>query len=210
MRNRGFTLIELLVVVAIIAVLIAILLPAMQRARDAAKAVACLSQVRQMSIGMSQVIEEGPLGLGPGYFPYAHSYWTAPVTAWYHQVADKVNLGRDTRLFTCPSQPDLPGCGYGYTYGFLGSCGDGKGPTPIKRRLSEIRYPDRVIVACDSNGQYGYDDLVWPWWPGDRHFGGSNVLFVDGHVGWLRFDEMIGWPRDDIHFHDALLFDPPR
>src|SRR5688572_15974577 len=86
MRKRAFTLVELLVVIGIIAVLVAMLLPALNRAREQARMVQCLSNVRQcatIAIGMYAAEHKGtvlPLvgsrsGLNVGPFfngiPYA-------------------------------------------------------------------------------------------------------------------------------------------
>jgi prepilin-type N-terminal cleavage/methylation domain-containing protein len=100
-RIRGFTLIELLVVVAIIAVLVALLLPALQKARDFAKATTCRSQLRQFALASSIYAAENnesfPLTeitpitiMSPGWRQIGSTYFSQSIC---HPISDRKPLG---------------------------------------------------------------------------------------------------------------------
>ncbi|MAE64771.1 MAG: hypothetical protein CMJ18_10935 [Phycisphaeraceae bacterium] len=66
-RRIGFTLVELLVVISIIALLIALLLPAVKKARESVRAVACMSNQRQIYLGLFQYAEDHHQIVVPAY-----------------------------------------------------------------------------------------------------------------------------------------------
>ena len=92
--RAAFTLIELLVVVSIIALLIALLLPALDHARESARTVSCLSQIRQLSIVLRFYLDEYeqwfPYGVDYGY---SGAVWPGALQTYL----------QDTTVWQCPS-----------------------------------------------------------------------------------------------------------
>jgi prepilin-type N-terminal cleavage/methylation domain-containing protein/prepilin-type processing-associated H-X9-DG protein len=94
-RFRGFTLIELLVVIAIIAVLVGLLLPAVQKVREAAARAKCTNNLKQIALGMHNYENafgglppsrtDGTVVTAPNY-PYSHS-WSAALLPHIEQTA---------------------------------------------------------------------------------------------------------------------------
>jgi prepilin-type N-terminal cleavage/methylation domain-containing protein/prepilin-type processing-associated H-X9-DG protein len=86
--HRGFTLLELLVVIGILAVFIALLVPAVQRARDAAARARCQNNLRQIGIGLHLYHDaQGPLppGVRGTNSPYAFMSWLTEILPYVEQ-----------------------------------------------------------------------------------------------------------------------------
>lgn len=83
-RNRGFTLIELLVVITIIGLLMSILMPALQRARKQARAVACQANLHQWSFVFSMYLDDSE-GRFSEFSPEVEHVWMAVMKPYYQE-----------------------------------------------------------------------------------------------------------------------------
>src|SRR5438093_5568418 len=85
-RSKGFTLIELLVVIAIIAILAAILFPVFAQAREKARAITCVSNIKQIGLATAMYVQDYD-----ETFPIA---WGEPDNfTWYLQVDPYIKTG---------------------------------------------------------------------------------------------------------------------
>src|ERR1043166_5863798 len=94
-RERGFTLIELLVAIAIIAILAAILFPVFAQAREKARAISCLSNMKQLgtSLAMYATDYDGSLMQTSYEHPTLKIHWSYIVQPYV----------KNQQIFVCPS-----------------------------------------------------------------------------------------------------------
>jgi prepilin-type N-terminal cleavage/methylation domain-containing protein/prepilin-type processing-associated H-X9-DG protein len=103
-RRKGFTLIELLVVIAIIAILAAILFPVFAQAREKARQISCLSNLKQIGLGFLMYNEdndEDTLNIDKGKLPSPKFPGTTYTPNWYILLDPYV---KDVNLFYCPDR----------------------------------------------------------------------------------------------------------
>ena len=100
-KCHGFTLIELLAVIAIISILAAILFPVMAQAKEQAKQTSCLSDVRQLSLGVMMYLEDfdDSFPMGGWQFPQAPEIPTSQ-SRWYIDIDPYI---RNEQVRICPS-----------------------------------------------------------------------------------------------------------
>ncbi len=176
-------MIELLVVIAIIAILAAILFPVFAQAREKARQTSCLSNEKQITLGLIQYTQDydetGPVvwAYTTGYAAEAGDPWDMRIRPYMgQQVADKASPG----LFSCPSdiQPRVNEALYGHTkrsyaiaalYVWNGGPGAAENLNPGDGVLEEI---------CTLSPLAEYTDPA------------GTILIAESHKGLNRFGRL--------------------
>jgi prepilin-type N-terminal cleavage/methylation domain-containing protein/prepilin-type processing-associated H-X9-DG protein len=182
-RNRSaFTLIELLVVIAIIAILAAILFPVFAQAREKARATACLSNMKQVGLGLAMYTQDYdetlpysvnfcneariPNPLNPNDAP-GGSEGIGRRPMWHAVIQPYM---KSWELYSCPSDAGVKDTtnlvnkyhyiSYGYNYGYLGdytsvTCANGQSTVIFMgQSLAAIAKPADTIAVIDNSGRH--------------------------------------------------------
>jgi len=214
--RRGFTLIELLVVIAIIAILAAILFPVFAQAREKARAIACLSNCKQIGNAFVMYVqdydERTVIDLGPA--------WTPESRMWDPKLRYESLLYpylKSVDVYKCPSNRHTcqgGDCKRGWHFEEMFrnmTPGYGISGCIVDKSIARINHPAAAIAIADSWHEICCCPraVAWPeggcCFPGysapfcttaadstkdkshaTRHQGGSNIIFADGHAKWMK------------------------
>ncbi len=191
-KTHGFTLVELLVVIGIISVLIAMLLPALNKAREAAKTVQCASNLKQIGNAFFMYAQDNHGAIVPA-LSYAPQYWDGAISGrtWpeficrFGDYSATPNYGLVPDLFHCPALTEGDPLRVKKREYAVNAwiCGSVSNPSSYKfHKFVRLTAPASEVMLVMDNGYSETYSIPYSTWIGFPHNNLCNVLYADGHV----------------------------
>lgn len=196
-RRRAFTVIELLVVITIISILAALLAPGLRAARNKARSLACLNNLRQIGIALQSYSAENNDCL-----PHAwHVAWYGDLNGGWELTLQTYlgkggSFGPQPPVFTCPAVSQHGTLNFA---GYLWSQDYGANfwllyyapLSPEWPSRNPISRPSELAIVMDGNRfEVMPSDMGAPAYSADlrRHGNGLNILYLDSHCAFFAGD----------------------
>ena len=224
-RGRAFTLIELLVVIAIMALLMTVLVPALVQARAQSQRTACQSNLRQVGLAFGYYCGENadtypaandPVSAVPFFWLWMGRGFRDPLMPY---LLTRVSAANPSVL-VCPSDHTpaerFERTSFAYSMAFYHSPAQidalhavadtySKPQPAIGQMTAKVRWPARKALAGDWNSYHQPVDNDQGWWDAR---GARNFLMADGHVEYLRTDQIApandGLPDANLTLHGVV------